>query len=135
MLKVHHVNIVSPNLAELDTFYREVMEMQSKPGLDEGRKEDGYNSGGATWVTDGVFEFHLAVPNYNVAFDTGQSINPVHRGHVAFRTDDIEGFKKRLEERGIPYADFGRWAMKGWYQIFFHDPAGTVVEVNQIFEE
>jgi glyoxylase I family protein len=35
-------------------------------------------------------------------------VNPVERGHIAFRTDDIEAFKKRLEDKGIPYSDYGK---------------------------
>ena len=27
------------------------------------------------------------------------------------------------------------WAMKGWHQIFFHDPEGNVIEVHQIMSE
>src|SRR5690242_7309513 len=67
-----------------------------------------------------------------VTFRTGQAINPLHRGHVAFRTDDIAAVRKRLEEKGIPYSDYGAWAMGGWHQIFFYDPDGNVVEVHQV---
>ena len=64
-------------------------------------------------------------------FRTGQVVNPVDRGHIAFRTDDIAAFKKRLEDRGIKYSDYGGWAMSGWHQIFFYDPDGNVIEVHQ----
>ena len=33
---------------------------------------------------------HLSTLDLNVAFRTGQAINPLERGHIAFRTDDIE---------------------------------------------
>ena len=29
-------------------------------------------------------------------------INPVERGHIAFRTDDIEAFKAMLDQHSIP---------------------------------
>jgi glyoxylase I family protein len=32
----------------------------------------------------------------------------------------------------VPYADYGKWALAGWYQIFFHDPDGNIIEVHQI---
>ena len=64
-------------------------------------------------------------------FRTGQVVNPVERGHIAFRTDDIAAFKKRLDEKGIRYSDYGGWAMSGWHQIFFYDPDGNVIEVHQ----
>ena len=76
-------------------------------------------------------QMHLATQDLGVGFRTRHSINLLERGHIAFRTDDIEAFKKRLEERGIPYSDYGAWAMNGWYQIFFHDPDGNVIEVHQ----
>jgi catechol 2,3-dioxygenase-like lactoylglutathione lyase family enzyme len=57
--------------------------------------------------------------------------HPLERGHIAFRTDDIAAFKRRLREEGIPFADYGAWAMNGWEQTFFHDPEGNVVEVHQ----
>ena len=58
----------------------------------------------------------------------------VERGHIAFRTDDIDAFKKRLKEKGIPFSDYGAWAMKGWEQIFFYDPDGNIIEVHQVRE-
>lgn len=61
----------------------------------------------------------------------GQPVNPLERGHIAFRTDDIEAFKRRLDEKGVPYADYGGFAMNGWQQIFFYDPEGNVIEVHQ----
>ena len=39
--------------------------------------------------------------------------------------------KKRLDEKGIRYSDYGGWAMAGWHQIFFYDPDGNVIEVHQ----
>ena len=36
-----------------------------------------------------------------------------------------------LTEKGVPFADYGTWAMGGWYQIFFYDPAGNIIEVHQ----
>ena len=32
----------------------------------------------------------------------------------------------------LMYADYGAWAMKGWSQIFFYDPAGNIIEVHQV---
>jgi glyoxylase I family protein len=66
-----------------------------------------------------------------MGFRTGNTMNPLGLGHIAFRTDDIEAFKRRLTERGIPFSDYGSWAMDGGDQIFFHDPEGNVVEVHQ----
>ena len=84
------------------------------------------------FLTDGEVEFHITKKDVNLGFEMKHFINPLERGHFCFRTDDIEGFKKRLEEKEIPYADYGKWALAGWYQIFFHDPDGNIIEVHQI---
>ena len=74
---------------------------------------------------------HLSERDLSVSFRQNQAINPLERGHIAFRTDDIEAFKKHLEANGILYSDYGAWAMGGWYQIFFQDPDGNIIEVHQ----
>lgn len=131
-LKLHHVNLCTGNVAAMDDFYRNVMDMAVEPGMNENRtvSSDGY-SGKVSFVTDGNTQFHLAEKDFGAAFRTKTSLNPLERGHIAFRTDDIAAFKKRLEAKGIPYADYGAWAMQGWQQIFFYDPDGNVIEVHQ----
>ena len=76
-------------------------------------------------------QMHIAEKDMQIGFRTGKVVNPVQRGHIAFRTDDLDALKKRLDEKGIKYSDFGDWAMTGWKQIFFYDPDGNVVEVHQ----
>src|SRR5215207_1931862 len=124
-LKLHHVNLCSTNVAALDEFYRTVLDMQPEPSLSARRvTQQGY-AGDVAFVTDGTTQVHLAEKDLGVGFRTGQAVNPVERGHIAFRTDDIAAFKRRLEEKNIPYSDYGAWAMSGWAQIFFHDPEGN----------
>ena len=131
-LKLHHVNFCSTNVAAMDDFYRGVLDLELEPSMNANRVlEQGY-PGQVSFVTDGTTQIHLAEKDLAVNFRTKQAINPVERGHIAFRTDDIAGFKKRLEEKGIPYSDFGGWAMKGWQQIFFYDPDGNIIEVHEV---
>src|SRR3954462_3761447 len=118
-LKLHHVNVVSTDVAAMDTFYREVLDMEPEPTMARQRIKDQGYPGKVSFVTDGTTQFHLSEKDLGINFRTGQAINPVERGHIAFRTDDIDAFKRRLKEKGIPYSDFGTWAMKGWDQIFF----------------
>ena len=133
-LKLHHVNFATEKVAEMDEFYRGILDMQSEQAMGSGRiKEQGYG-GDVAFVSDGDIQIHIAEKDMEIGFKTGQAVNPVDRGHIAFRTDDIATFKARLEEKGIPYSDFGAWAMKGWEQIFFYDPDGNVVEVHQVKE-
>lgn len=131
-IKLHHVNFCSNNVKAMDAFYRDVLDMDGVPGMNQNRAQskDGYN-GEVAFVSDGATQFHLAEKDLTAAHRTKTFLNPLERGHIAFRTDDIAAFKKRLEERGIPYADWGAWAMQGWQQIFFYDPDGNIIEVHQ----
>jgi catechol 2,3-dioxygenase-like lactoylglutathione lyase family enzyme len=133
-LKLHHVNFCTSNVPAMDAFYRGVLELEPEPSLQASRiTQDGY-AGDVSFITDGTIQVHLAEKDLGVGFRTGQAINPVERGHIAFRTDDIAAVKKRLKEKGIPFSDFGAWAMKGWEQIFFYDPDGNIIEVHQVRE-
>ena len=131
-IQLHHINLTSTDVPAMDAFYRDVLGLQTEPELAAQRNtQEGY-AGDVAFVTDGTTQVHLAEKDLGVCFRTGQAINPLERGHIAFRTDDIEAFKRHLEEKGIPYADYGTWAMGGWHQIFFHDPDGNIVEVHQV---
>jgi glyoxylase I family protein len=131
-LELHYINVCSSNVPQVNEFYRKVLNLTGIE--DDEHVQDttkGYDSG-VEFVTDGQVEFHLATTDLGVSYRTGQPVNPLERGHIAFRTDDIDSFKKHLTANGIAFADYGVWAMAGWYQIFFQDPAGTIIEVHQI---
>jgi len=130
-LKLHHVNFATKNVAALDQFYRDVLDMKPMPAMNRNRVTDQGYPGDVAFVTDGVMQMHIAEKDMNIGFRTGKVVNPVERGHIAFRTDDLEAFKRKLDANGVKYADFGDWAMTGWKQIFFYDPDGNVVEVHQ----
>ena len=130
-LKLHHVNLSTTNVGAMDEFYQSVLDMAPEASRNAVRDTSQGYSGKVAFVTDGQSELHLAERDLKIGFKTGQAINPLEKGHIAFRTDDIAAFKKRLEAKGIPFSDFGAWAMKGWQQIFFHDPDGNVIEVHQ----
>ena len=134
-LKLHHVNFATENVSRMDAFYKNVMGLgEETQGLPVLEKDKGY-AGDVAFRTDGDIQFHLARKDMEVGFKTGHAVNPVDRGHIAFRTDDIEAFKRSLDEKGVPYSDFGNVAVKGWHQIFFYDPDGNVVEVHQVDDE
>ena len=134
-IKLHHVNVCSKDVPALEAFYRDVLDLAPEPSLEAGRilDKEGY-PGAVAFLSDGVTQFHLAEKDLGINFRTGQAVNPVERGHIAFRTDDIDAFKRRLKEKGIPFSDYGAWAMKGWEQIFFYDPDGNIIEVHQVRE-
>lgn len=134
-LEFHHINFVSNNVDRLHDFYTQVL------GLDniaipsfprpEATVSSGYD-GKIMFVTEGRIQMHLATKDLTTAFKNGQVINPIERGHIAFRTDDIEGFMALLDRNGIPFSDYGTAFAKEWHQVFFHDPEGNVIEVHQL---
>ena len=130
-LKLHHVNYSTKDVGAVADFYRSLFNMKPVPSYGDARITSQGYEGKVEFLTDGTTEFHISPQDLGVAFRTGQSLNPVDRGHIAFRTDDIEAFKAMLREKNIQFADYGVWAMSGWYQIFLQDPDGTIVEVHQ----
>ena len=133
-LNLHHVNFASKDIEGMTRFYREVLGLgEEADGLPILEKKKGY-SGDVAFLTDGRIQFHLARQDLAVGFKTGHVVNPVDKGHIAFRTDNINEFKKSLEEKGINYSDYGNIAVEGWHQIFFYDPDGNVIEVHQVDE-
>ena len=92
--------------------------------------KEGY-SGKIKFVSDGNIQMHLAEKDLNVAAQNKKFLNPVERGHIAFRTENIEKIKQILKKNNIQYADYGNAFSKEWHQIFFYDPEGNVIEVHQ----
>lgn len=127
-LKLHHVNFATKDVPGLRDFYSDVLGLGMEPELNQQRVTD------VAFMTDGDIQVHLAEKDFEIGFKTGKGVNPLDRGHIAFRTDDIDAVKSRLNEAGVPFADFGDWAMKGWQQIFFYDPEGNCIEVHQVDE-
>ena len=131
-VELHHINLSSEWVNEMNEFYLKVMQLKTETdGLPTLEKKKGY-SGDVAFVSDGKIQTHLAEKDLNVCFKTGHSINPVEKGHIAYRTDDLEGFKKHLKNLNINYSDWGETAVAGWQQIFFHDPDGNIIEVHEI---
>ena len=126
-LKLHHVNYSTKDVGAVAEFYRSLFNMKPVPSYEDAQiTSQGYDRK-VEFLTDGTTEFHIAPQDLGVAFRTKQSLNPLDRGHIAFRTDDIEAFKALLREKNIQFADYGVWAIGGWYQIFLQDPDGTIV--------
>ena len=131
-LKLHHLNLCTTDVPAMDAFYRDVLELAPEPAMNALRITDQGYGGDVSFVSDGTTQVHLSERDLRCGFRAGQPINPLERGHIAFRTDDIAAFKRRLDAKGIPYADYGGFAMQGWQQIFFHDPEGNVIGVRQV---
>ena len=75
-LKLHHVNLCSTNVAAMDEFYRDVLDMETKPTMARQRITDQGYPGNVAFVTDGTTQFHLAEKDMNIGFRTGQVVEP-----------------------------------------------------------
>ena len=130
-LELHHINLSTQNVKKLETFYKDILFLDTQnDDLPTLEKKKGY-SGDVSFVGDGKVQMHLAQKDLTVNFKTGHFINPVEKGHIAYRTDDIEAFKKHLKENNIEFTDWGDIGVSGWHQIFFYDPDGNIIEVHQ----
>ena len=130
-LELHHINLSTQDVKKLETFYKDILFLDTQSDdLPTLEKKKGY-SGDVSFVGDGKVQMHLAQKDLSVNFKTGHYINPVEKGHIAYRTDDIEAFKKHLKENNIEFTDWGDIGVSGWHQIFFYDPDGNIIEVHQ----
>ena len=133
-LTFHHINYVADDVARLHDFYLNTLGLDDIPieNFPRPPATDGKGYGGhIRFATDGAMQMHLAERDLEVAQKNGRHINPVERGHIAFRTADIQAFLKRLDEKGVTYADYGTAFAKEWHQVFFYDPEGNIIEVHQ----
>ncbi len=130
-LELHHINLSTQDVKKLETFYKDILCLGTqRDDLPTLERKKGY-SGDVSFVGDGKVQLHLAQKDLSVNFKTGHFINPVEKGHIAYRTDDIEAFKKHLKENNIEFTDWGNIGVTGWHQIFFYDPDGNIIEVHQ----
>ena len=136
-LEFHHINYVTRNVDKLNNFYKNILQMDSISEESFKRtkatESTGYN-GKIKFVTEGKIQMHLAEKNLDIASLNKKHINPVERGHIAFRTDNLEEFISILKKNKINYADYGTTFSAEWHQIFFYDPEGNIIEVHQKIE-
>ena len=136
-LEFHHINYVTRNVDKLNNFYKNILQMDSISEENFKRtkatESTGYN-GKIKFVTEGKIQMHLAEKNLDIASLNKKHINPVERGHIAFRTDNLDEFISILKKNKINYADYGTTFSAEWHQIFFYDPEGNIIEVHQKIE-
>jgi glyoxylase I family protein len=93
-IKLHHLNLCSKDVPNMEEFYCSVLDLQPEPSLSGARDTTQGYAAPVAFVTDGQTQVHLATKDLSVGFRTNHIVNPLERGHIAFRTDDIEAFKK-----------------------------------------
>lgn len=132
-LTLHHINLSTDRVDAMDRFYREVMGLETaQDDVPVLRNNVDVYAGDVAFVSDGAMHLHLARKDVGAGFRTGQIVNPVARGHIAYRTDDLAAFIAHLEAQGVAYSDWGDSAVRGWHQIYFYDPDGNVIEVHEL---
>ncbi|MEM9714895.1 MAG: VOC family protein [Pseudomonadota bacterium] len=133
-LEFHHINFVSEDVDRMHAFYTNVLGLADIPAENfvrtEAKGSTGYD-GQIKFATDGAMQMHLAERDFTIQFKNGQVINPIERGHIAFRTDDLAAFLAILDANDVPYSDYGTTFSAEWHQVFFQDPEGNVIEVHQ----
>lgn len=109
---VHHVALCVQDVPTAVRFYAEVL------GCDERDDRPDFGFPGA-WLNAGPQQIHL------MAFGDPQRT----MSHFALQVDDVEAWCAHLDALEVPY---DRSATPGaGLQVFFHDPAGNQIELNQ----
>jgi len=127
-LALHHVSLVTSDVARSLEFYSEVL------GLRQISRPD-FSIGGA-WLACGDRQIHL-IGHEGGTFRSGGVDN--NDGHVAFRTDDFDGVLSRLAAYGYRedaapddpmHLMVKRSSPAGYLQLYILDPDRNVVEIN-----
>jgi len=144
-LRLHHVNVTSDDMSILTKFYQDALGMEMLPSPPMiATTAATTDDGDAAWDNSAKFfdagdpaelQIHATQRQPYLAAQEGHSVNPLIGGHFALRTDNIQEIMQRLTENGIPFDDWGIWSVKGWYQIFFTDPAGNMIEIHQVMPD
>lgn len=153
-MRLHHVNVVGDDMDDLNTFYRDVLGLEQLPMIIEDVAQDERElseddaqrkANSALFSPENCsffdaseqveMQIHVGLRQPYLGARLGHAVNPVVKGHFAFRTDDLDAVRKSLNEAGIPFSDYGEWVVRGWDQIFLFDPAGNVVEIQQVLED
>jgi glyoxylase I family protein len=64
-LKLHHLNLTTTKVPEMDNFYRSILGLEREPSLGSDRMTQGYGAEVA-FVTDGATQFHLATKDLGI---------------------------------------------------------------------
>ncbi|MEX2518456.1 MAG: VOC family protein [Paracoccaceae bacterium] len=132
---IHHVNLESRNVRRTAAFYASIL------GMAEGEwafpATRGYIPGAPDRLAlfpdgrQGHTGLHLIAPDDSFAEKNNLKHNPSVGGHFAIEVTDIKAVIRRLEAAGIAYSDAGVFAIPGLWNIYFEDPDGNLIEVDQ----
>jgi len=118
-MKLDHFNIAAPMdlLQQVRDFYVDVL------GFEQGFRPD-FSRRGFWLYADGKACIHLIESEQHFANE-----QPGFLDHIAFRSSGLAVMRERLDRNHVQYrASFiTEFEMT---QLFFHDPAGTGLEIN-----
>ncbi|MDO6440418.1 VOC family protein [Cyclobacterium sp. 1_MG-2023] len=127
-LKVNHVAIYAKDLKETNQFYEEVI------GLP--KIEDPFKDHLHTWFGMG-YGLSIHVIEREVPWKE-QNIDRTN--HLCFCVKDMDAFINKLKDKNVPFGNSkglnGKVNLRpdGIHQIFFQDPNGYWLEINDDFE-
>ena len=132
-LKFHHVNLVSKNVDELNNFYQNILGLKSLSQDNFKRTKssgsEGYE-GAIKFVSDGNVQMHLAEKDLGVASKNKQFLNPVEKGHIAFRTENTSTqleIQQILLKHGYQVTEVKD---RNYFKsIYFREPGGVLFEI------
>ncbi|MEL6171807.1 MAG: VOC family protein, partial [Pseudomonadota bacterium] len=77
-LTLHHINLSTEKVEEMDQFYRDVLQLdRAKSDLPGLRNDADVYDGDVTFLEDGQVHVHVARKDVDAGFRTGQIVNPV----------------------------------------------------------
>jgi len=112
---LHHLSFRVPDLADATHFYRDLL------GFAEIERPD-FGLPGA-WLRGFGLEVHLLAPPGQQPGAAADGLDPT-RNHVAFKVDDLDAVRGRLNEVGVAFLE----GLAGIRQIFVLDPGANVIE-------
>lgn len=129
VMKLDHVNIRTPRLAETIDFYRDVlgMEVSPSPAFPD------MNMG--AWIRDegGAAVLHLVSTDVPMSTRLSDAVHKNHGSgaidHFALECAGYEEMVARIKACGLPFRSGGIPSMN-LRQLFVEDPNGILVELN-----
>jgi catechol 2,3-dioxygenase-like lactoylglutathione lyase family enzyme len=131
-LALDHLNIKTADVAGTLAFYRDVLQMEVRPGPGSTSTDNGgwiYDPSGAPVIH--VNHIAMPFPADDVLGDPSLSRGPGSGtvDHVAFRCVDYDQVIDRLDSFGLIYVE-NHIASIDLRQVFLRDPNGIVLELN-----